>query len=519
MEFKKIQLHKNRQKGMAVSQITLDDDYNVPDYRPDIVKIIKEKGEIRFDEIKATTGVAWIKGSLIFHVLYRSDQDTRKISSLRGEIPFQEKISMDGLLEFDPVRVTAEMEDLTISAINSRKLSVRALVVLRAYAEENKEEEIASGILEEDGFEQQIKQKEMLELVTARRDTLRLRNEIVIPSSKPNIQEILWKSIELRHLEYNAGEGEIKVTGEALVTVFYYGEEEEGRIQWYETSVSLSGSIDSPGLSSEEIFQAVLTPVSMELEVKPDYDGEERILVLELVLDVSLKVWRETKMEILTDLYSLQKDVQLSCEDTVFENLLVKNYAKCKVLEQMQLEENQEKILQICACEGNVQIEDKKIVPQGVEVEGILTVEMLYMTTEDTMPLGVLKGIFPFNQLIEVPNLTPQSRLELDSGIEQLSGVLLDQSQAEVKAVLNLNLMAFEEENCKKIKEVEIKERDLEELQRAPGLVGYIIKEGDSLWKIAKENHTTVDEIMETNQIKNEKIVTGDQLLIVKKVL
>ena len=30
----------------AQSQITLDDDYNVPDYRPDIVKVLKEKGEL-----------------------------------------------------------------------------------------------------------------------------------------------------------------------------------------------------------------------------------------------------------------------------------------------------------------------------------------------------------------------------------------------------------------------------------------------------------------------------------------
>ena len=41
-----------RQIGKAESQITLDDDYNVPDYRPDIMKIIKEQGELKLDEIK-----------------------------------------------------------------------------------------------------------------------------------------------------------------------------------------------------------------------------------------------------------------------------------------------------------------------------------------------------------------------------------------------------------------------------------------------------------------------------------
>ena len=59
-----------RQIGKAESQITLDDDYNVPDYRPDIVKIIREQGELKLDEIKPGPGAVWIKGKLIFKVLY-----------------------------------------------------------------------------------------------------------------------------------------------------------------------------------------------------------------------------------------------------------------------------------------------------------------------------------------------------------------------------------------------------------------------------------------------------------------
>ena len=53
MEPRKVKIHRIQQNGTAVSQITLDDDYNVPDYRPDIMKVLKENGELRFDEVKA----------------------------------------------------------------------------------------------------------------------------------------------------------------------------------------------------------------------------------------------------------------------------------------------------------------------------------------------------------------------------------------------------------------------------------------------------------------------------------
>ena len=37
----------NREKGRAQSQITLDDDFNVPDSKPDVIRLIQDKGEIK----------------------------------------------------------------------------------------------------------------------------------------------------------------------------------------------------------------------------------------------------------------------------------------------------------------------------------------------------------------------------------------------------------------------------------------------------------------------------------------
>lgn len=106
MQLNKIKLHSCTTFASAQSQITLDDDYNVPDYRPDIVKVLKEKGELHFDEVKAAAGAAWLKGRLVFRVLYRSDQENGKISCLKGEIPFQEKLNMDGVQEYDVIQAS-----------------------------------------------------------------------------------------------------------------------------------------------------------------------------------------------------------------------------------------------------------------------------------------------------------------------------------------------------------------------------------------------------------------------------
>lgn len=45
MELENKKLHGNQEVGRAFSQITLDDDYNLPDYKPDLTKVIR-RGEL-----------------------------------------------------------------------------------------------------------------------------------------------------------------------------------------------------------------------------------------------------------------------------------------------------------------------------------------------------------------------------------------------------------------------------------------------------------------------------------------
>ncbi len=518
MELRKVKIHRKQEKVSAVSQITLDDDYNVPDYRPDIVKVLKEKGELRFDEVKAGNGAAWVKGSLVFRILYRSEQSEGKISCLRGEIPFQEKVNVEGLQEYEKVIADGEIEDITIGVIHSRKLNVRAVVALRVSVSEEVDENLTACLEDTEEYEQKTDIWETLTLVVSAHDVCRQKSEIVLPSSKPNVREILWRSIELRNVESSIRDRQASVSGEVLVSVLYSEEEESSRLQWFETTVPLSCGVDCGAQSEGDVYKIKVNPMQMELEVKPDYDGEERILVLEMALDMDICVWREQQLELLGDIYSLKKNVIPMRKERMAEKLLVKNYAKCRITEQMELPESQEKILQICACEGKVNLEKKERVENGILAEGTVTVELLYITTDDNMPVGTVKEIYPFSQLIEIPGMESSLAMELECGMEQLSAVMLDQEHIEIKAVVHLDLLAFLQQMISNIEELTEEPLDMEQLQNSPGLVGYIAGAEDDLWKIAKENHTTIRDIVATNQWKDTTPAPGETILIVKKV-
>lgn len=536
MQLNKIKLHSCTTFASAQSQITLDDDYNVPDYRPDIVKVLKEKGELHFDEAKAAAGAAWLKGRLVFRVLYRSDQENGKISCLKGEIPFQEKLNMDGVQEYDVIQASGEIEDLTIGVIHSRKISVRAVILLKTEEPREKEDELCVEIEADDGCEKRYRNTNILQLLCMKRDQCRQKSEITLPSSKPNVQEILWKSLEIRNLDTKMGQDGVKLSGEVLISVLYQEEEETDRVQWYEMVIPLDCGVEcDAGTEADIIYKVKARPASMELEVKPDYDGEERVLVLELVMNLDIRVWKEQEISMLEDVYSLKKEIIPVCTGVTLHHISVKNDSQCRLTEQMELAESQEKILQICSCEGTVHLESTELTEQGVRAEGILVTELLYITTDDQMPIGSAREIYPFEQLIEIPQQTARTecnkpeelealerknklQTELDCRISQLSAVMLDQDHVEIKAVIGLDLLAFEQEQIDNITDTREEPLDMEQLQKRPGLVGYIAKDGDSFWSIAKENHTTVEDILRDNHRTDENLCRGEKILIVKKV-
>ena len=70
MDFVKKILHQISRKSEAVSQITFDEDYNVPDARPDVGRMIQKKGEVTIGDVQISEGKARVFGGLTFHLLY-----------------------------------------------------------------------------------------------------------------------------------------------------------------------------------------------------------------------------------------------------------------------------------------------------------------------------------------------------------------------------------------------------------------------------------------------------------------
>ncbi|MFR5152804.1 MAG: DUF3794 and LysM peptidoglycan-binding domain-containing protein [Ruminococcus sp.] len=516
MELRKESVQMLQIKSRAASQVTFDTDYNVPDAKPDVGRLIQSKGDISMDEVRLSEGKAFISGNLNVDILYVGEEN-QKVSSLGAKLSFDETLNLEGIASGDKMCLKWEIEDLSVHMIHSRKLNIKAIVTFYAVVDEMAGIQLPVEISEE-GISVKRKKVRLMSLMVHKKDTMRIKDEVTLVSNKPNIEQLLWYTIDVRGMDLRPEDNVVRARGELSVFVLYSGEDEENPLQWAEYVLPFNTEVECTGCMGEMIPNIGFSVMHQSIEVKPDSDGEERVMSVDTVLELDMKLYREEEHDLILDVYSPLKECIPRGKEMCLESLLVRNDSKCRVSDRIELKESQGKILQICHSQGRVKVEKTKIVENGIQADGIVFMKILYITGNDEMPFYSVDGMIPFSHIIEANGINEDSIFFLQADLEQLSTSMIDSNEIEVKAVISLNVLVLQCENRMIISKVEERPLDMEKIQAMPGITVYVVKNGDSMWDIAKRFYTTVEEICELNELEEDRVVPGMPLLLVKKV-
>lgn len=514
MELTKKVIHLNDTGKKVTSQFFINEDYNVPDAKLDVGRIVLSEGRLRVEEVRHMENYLKVAGRLVFSILYVTEEGEKRIAALDGKVPFEEMIYIEEQEE-GRYQLTDERVEFTASLVHSRKISIKAVVDLEAAPEGIRDEEVAVDVETDVPVMKKYRTENLLKLQASKKDTYRIKEEIRIPGAKENVGTILWTDITERKLETRLEEGALGVQGELLVFVFY--ESTEGKMDWLEQTVPYEGRVELSGADSGMFHHVISSLGDINVDLRMDEDGEPRILGIEGTLDMKIAVYEEEETELLEDVYSLQKEVRPSYRESMYESMLMQNHSKCKLTEQLSLPELQNDILQICHSKGVLQPEAYRVEEDGIRVEGIIHLSFLYVKASDEAPFDVWQGMVPFSHLIESNETMPDMKYDIEPGVEQLSVTLLGSNQVEVKAVLAFQSFLRRSFQMKTMEKIDVREIDKKELEKRPGIIGYTVKKGDTLWNLAKRYNTTTAGIREINELSAEEIKEGEKILIFKE--
>lgn len=508
------QIETNRVERRLTNQFLIDEDFNVPDSKNDVKKIVMSEGRLRIDEVKPVENYLRVQGNVEFQLLYVAEGFEPSFSCIEGKIPFVEMVYVEEgthqNLEIKSTRV-----ELNSNLIHSRKLRIKAMVELTLEAEKQCVEEIPTDI---DGCEGIFKKQEKLDLLklhTSKKDTYRIKEELTLPGTKETIGIMLWTDIVNRKLDTRLAVDELQLSGELLVFCFY--ESPDGKLDWVEQAIPYEGRVECYGVDETMFHHVQANLEEIHTDIRVDEDGEMRIIGIEGTLQLCIAVYEEEQVDVLEDLYSLEQNCVLETKDVAYEQLVLQNHSKCKIMERLSIPELKNEILQICHSSGVVRVDRTEVREDGVLIEGALYLSFLFVKANDEMPFDTWQGVVPFSHLMECNETEEELCFHIATTLEQLSITMQGGDEIEVKAILSFH--GFFKKNGKRrmISEVKMQPLSVEEIEKRPSIVGYIVKPEDDLWSLAKRYSTSVEAIKELNEVSEGKLKAGDRLLIFKE--
>ena len=213
MELIKRPIHYTQEGKSIFDQFYLDEDYNVPEQKEDVQRIIQGSAECRTEDIRPVENYVKVTGKVYFRILYMTASGDPVPAVLEGKLPFEEMVyaESDGNETFFVRNMRTEF---TGSVVNSRKLSLRVMAELEIGRERLRDEEVTVDVESDIPVYRKMEKLNLLKLAVSRKDTYRIKEEIVLPGTKESIGQVLLTDVGSRKLDIRLGPDEILLRGE-----------------------------------------------------------------------------------------------------------------------------------------------------------------------------------------------------------------------------------------------------------------------------------------------------------------
>ncbi|WP_026487062.1 DUF3794 and LysM peptidoglycan-binding domain-containing protein [Caldanaerobius polysaccharolyticus] len=493
-------------------QALISHDIVIGDNRPDVDKILSVSARNNIIRQETIQGKAVIEGMLDCSVLYTGDTD-KLIECVEAHIPYTQYVDVKGAEAKMICEVSDTVESADAAIVNARKISLNVLVDLNVKVLERKSVDVIediTGLPDMQILRENIKISNTLGEGTSQ-DII--REELELPQNKLDISEIIKAGIDVVVEKVVVTSGKVTAEGYVSLDVMYYTGESVHPLEKavYELPFAQETDVQGAeeGMSSEVRFYVDDT----SFRVAEDAEGKNRIINAEILLKCVAKVYREDEREVIVDAYSPMRATRLSKSAYRCRELVGRENSQVEVKDTLTLIQPATSMYDVSIRPVIIDysVSDGKVVSHGV-----LQVAAVYMTsTGDTVVTGEIQEI-PFNVVTDVPGATKDAVAYVGIIGSKSAYELKTSRQLELKSLLDVEVTVYADREIQLVTGVE--ELDVVQPER-PSITVYMVQKGDELWDIAKKYRTTVDDILEHNNVQREDIKSGLKLIIPKKFL
>ena len=483
--------------------ITIDGDVIVNDIKPDVLKVISTNGVICIYKKEVLNGKIKFEGCINTYIIYLADDEEGSIRTINTNLDFAEIIDLENCTEGMTLEDTLSIKGFETRILNGRKIHVKAFVDADLKVYSNTEIEAIVDIENNDNDIQMLNSnRKVLSLIGENTGKTTLKDTISI-KAEDELAEIMKVSFTISGIETKTSYNKVLIKGIANVGIMYLTE--DNRINEIDAQIPLMGFIDMPNVTDSS---KCLSRVKLKNLIIRQNNSEEHSMYIEADLELFCKVYEEKDINIIEDLYSISKDVDLK---KVNVRTRAEEFRLRDILEIRQRLDSPELMYGRILGVNIVPILEEANIRDGViKYTGKLNSEFM-MANENNVT--TVKIDIPFETELHSKEITNMTNVETELNIISQKTITGDDG-VTLEIQLEINAVVQNNERIDFVQEVITQEPQNMDTY---SMMIYFVKPQDTLWKIAKMFRSRVEDIARVNKIEDEnKIYPGQQLYIPK---
>lgn len=506
LKVKKDLLHISELMFENTAEQSVDGDITLPDYCPDIKRILKCIVTPCIVSEQCVGDRVTIDANAFVQVIYVDDNN--KIFCYDKTFPFSKTVETGKNINNPVAEVRMKTAYANTRAVSQRRIDIHASVAISISITSKKEFEVISEA-SDCGIQLLKNFNYASDYVGKVVKTFTLNEIMEIGKSKSPVKQIIRQNAIPSLDEVKVINNKLLLKGEVKIFLFYCADSDNGSYEIYENSLPLNQIIEFEGIDEKTKQEIRIYISSFSVLPKSNTSGEKTLFDVNIQITSLIKAVKDIDQTFPTDCYSTEYNVEYEKKQATFETIFDTSE------ELIMIKKNEEftntnigKILNLwCddvittyACSGD-----------ELKIIGSTTVSILGMDTDD-QPFYA-ERIISFEKSKNISGGCKDLICTSDGIVNGVSFILTDNNHIDLRVEIRLNNIISKRCTAELLTNINIDESKIKE-KKYSALTIYFCDGSESLWNIARKYNTTIDAIKTENDITESRIRENSMILI-----
>ena len=492
-------------------------DYVLPDYYPDIFKILKCTLTPRVTSFSVSGSQLFSDGVVYIKVLYLT-QDSNQVHCIDQRYTYSKTVELGKKSDGAIVSITPKTDYVNCRAVSGRRIDVRGAVSCKIKVSCKREGEVITDVR---GLGTETRKTALSycgEKLSSASQFVS-REDIETGSSKTGSISIIHTDAVAVVTDYRVVPGKVIIKGEVQVKALYLASgaknEQDGEsAEILEATIPVSQIIELPGVTEKHLVFVTLSVMDCDLEQRPGDSNENRTFSCDLTLLCNVAAHLEHSISPVSDLYSTEYE-------TSFNTGIVKTETMPQLLNEQiilksVLESGGDMIAEIFDARADV---SNLVYRVRDNSELVVTGQAAFQLVGrlDSGAPAVIDKTEPFEAVVPVAgdaNVDADYTVEPNIQVSHVNFTISSDSHADIRATLSLTAAVYRAVAIGVVRDVDVDKDRPKEKSSDYALKLYYAEESEEVWGIAKRYNTSAGAIISGNDLPGNIIEQPITLLI-----